>query len=116
MKWVVLDSDLNQGIESLYDSESFIELPATLGLMRDPQMEARCVITYKNQIELDKDLKKNFDLWADLPFVYKFRSPRHYMAFKRHYEIFVGGYLTYYDDKIRSGQADHHIYFKWSAF
>jgi len=34
-------------------------------------------------------------------------------SFKKRYEVFCGGYLFFYDERVRYGTIDHIIHFKW---
>ncbi|HEX2629366.1 MAG TPA: hypothetical protein VHM26_10145, partial [Chitinophagaceae bacterium] len=39
-----------------------------------------------------------------------------YAKFQHRYEMFVGGYLYFYDERTRSGVIDTILYFKWSPY
>lgn len=114
MKWAITKEDLEWGIELLY-------APPDKGAPkqrreRDAKQDALSFNTYGSQKELEANLESYYDEWFSRKFTYTFRSEKHYMIFRKHYEIFVGGYLTYYDDVVRSGATDHTIYFKWKKF
>jgi hypothetical protein len=116
MKWAVTDTDLNSGIESLYVPEGATDLKSQQGRTRNAKLDARCFTRYKDQKELENDLKQNYKPWVMHPFTYRFRSEMHYRIFRKHYEIFVGGYLSFYDDITRNKATDHTIYCKWRPY
>jgi hypothetical protein len=115
MKWAITKEDLQWGIESLYASPDE-GVQNQIHRVPDPKRDALSFTTYASRKELEANLEFDYALWAHLPFTYTFRSEKHYMIFRKHYEIFVGGYLYYYDERIRSGAIDHTIYFKWKEF
>lgn len=53
---------------------------------------------------------QEFGVWEHIKLSPEFKiTPRG----KKNYELFVGGYLSFYDEKVRSGTIDHALYFKW---
>lgn len=58
----------------------------------------------------------NKNIWKKHPFRFRFKSEEDYVAFQDRYEVFVGGYLYFYDERNRSGVVDNVLYFKWSAY
>jgi hypothetical protein len=65
----------------------------------------------------EKELKAEFgakNMWKRHPFTFRFNSEKHYLDFQDRYQAFVGGYLFYYDERIRSGVLDSVLYFKWT--
>ncbi len=55
------------------------------------------------------ELEEEFGVWAH----YRFAGFKMAARAKKDYEIFCGGYLLFYDEKVRSGTIDHAVYFKW---
>ncbi|HEY4150572.1 MAG TPA: hypothetical protein VGM41_16645 [Chitinophagaceae bacterium] len=56
------------------------------------------------------ELQDHFGVWEHIKLSPEFKiTPRG----KKNYELFVGGYLSFYDEKVRSGTIDHALYFKW---
>lgn len=56
------------------------------------------------------------NIWKRHTYPFKFNSEDHYLQFQQRYEMFVGGYLYFYDERTRSGAIDTILYFKWSPF
>lgn len=82
-------------------------------IVKDPGQERR----KETQVEkecfryiTEGDLKTHYSVWGHYEFSPELKiTPQG----KKNYELFVGGYLSFYDDRVRGGVVDHAIYLKW---
>lgn len=77
-----------------------------------------CFQEYDTRAELEKQLEKKKNIWAQYVFKANFKEPveANYKAFQGRYEVFCGGFLLFYDDFLRSKSVDHVLHMKWSEF
>lgn len=116
MKWAITQEDLDLGIDGLFPPSQEESVFVAKSRKRNPKRDERSFNTYVNRCELEASVNLYYGEWVYHEFSHLFRSERYYKIFKKHYEIFVGGYLHYYDEIVRSGRIDHSIYFVWSKF
>jgi hypothetical protein len=88
-------------------------------LGRDPDLlrdDAECFKDYSSEKHIKKAFEHLSHQWAHHKFRFSFKSEKEYIKFQKRYQLFCGGYLYYYDEKVRNGSTDHAIHFKWSEF
>lgn len=78
--------------------------------------DALCYKDYAKEEHLRKALEHPSHKWVEHEFSFPFGKEEKYATFQKRYEIFVGGYLFFYDNEVRSGVIDHVLYFRWSPF
>jgi hypothetical protein len=75
-----------------------------------------CYKDYAKEEHLKKAFEHRSHVWVNHEFSFPFGKEENYKAFQKRYEIFVGGYLYFYDERVRSGVIDHVLYFRWSPY
>jgi hypothetical protein len=80
------------------------------------QDDAGCYKDYAKEADIEKTFVHLSHQWVHHEFYFDFHKENHYIRFQKNYQIFCGGYLYFYDERVRNGAIDHVIYFKWSPF
>lgn len=115
MKWVKMPGDPRSVDDELrFISTSTEKKPAKTDAERERKIKAfREKVDAMCNRNYDGEFKERSKVWVTHNFTGYFESEAHYKLFRIKYENFIGGFLYYYDNILRSQAIDHGARFEW---
>jgi hypothetical protein len=116
MKWVKMPGDprsVDDEIRFIFNEAAQQQYPK-----QDPEREKK-IKAFREKVDAmcnrnhDAGFKERSQEWVKHEFTGYFDSETHFKLFRVKYENFIGGYLWYYDNILRSQAVDHGMRFEW---